>query len=109
MPGKGDVEAVTPPRPTGDTVTQGLDDRPMPSSETAGDRPAGASAEPTGPLMVPVEVAPQTEVDSYAPSQSSVPSPQPSSPKVSTPSLSTPDPTTPDPGGRFGSAPVPSP
>jgi len=60
--------------------------------------------------MVPVEVAPPTEADSYAPSQSSVPTPQPSAPRLSTPSLSTPDPSVgPGPGDRFDSAPVPSP
>ena len=102
LTGKGDDgEAVAPP--TDGTVSQGLGDRPMPSSRTAGDAP------PPGPSMVPVEVAPTTEADPYAPSQSDVPSPAPSAPKVSTPTLSTPDPTTPDPGDRFGSAPVPSP
>jgi hypothetical protein len=82
----------------------------MPSG-TAGDAPTGAPSEPTapGPKMVPVEVAPSTEPDAYAPSQSDVPSPAPAAPKVSTPTLSTPDPTTPDPGDRFDSAPVPSP
>jgi hypothetical protein len=101
-----------PPRPTDSTVSQGVGDRPLPSSGSAGDPPAGASPEPTaqGPVIVPVEVAPPTEADSYAPSQSSVPTPQPSAPRLSTPSLSTPDPSVgPGPGDRFDSAPVPSP
>jgi hypothetical protein len=101
-----------PSRPPDSTVSQGVGDRPMPSSGSAGDAPTSASPEPAppGPVIVPVEVAPPTEADSYAPSQSSVPTPQPSAPRLSTPSLSTPDPSVgPGPGDRFDSAPVPSP
>jgi hypothetical protein len=111
LPGKAsDVGAPNAPRPNDDTVSQGLGDRPMPSSGAAGDTPTGAAPEPTapGPSMVPVEVAP-TELDSSSASQSDVRSPHPSAPEVSTPELATPDPSTPDPGDRFGSAPVPSP
>jgi hypothetical protein len=105
----GDVERVEPAPADDGVVPQGSGDRPLPSSDNTGETPAPVPTPPQTAVPVEVEVPPATAADSYAPSQSSVPSPQPSTPNLSTPSPSAPEPSIgPDPGDRIGSTP-PSP